>query len=263
MNQTGGFLNFSNLSAIPVGGSNLVIDGIDDVYYKIVTVRNLTGSGPYAAQLQISPTVGDLESPEHETATTIRRRYSQVRLTGHDFLDIGTGDQTETNYPGLPTQDPIPSNETVQSGGGRVFWTSTDQDGNFRVGGLFNVEQATGTATLNAEAFNLAGLNELSLGAVALGGGGATINEFSTDPFFTADSDAVVPTQRAIKAYISSQIGGGSGSLNVNTITAGAIYIAGQTITTTANEVININTTVNFTGGVDGYPVALNMFLQA
>lgn len=261
--QTGGFLNFSNLSAIPVGGSNLVIDGIDDVYYKIVTVRNLTGSGPYAAQLQISPTVGDLESPEHETATTIRRRYSQVRLTGHDFLDIGTGDQTETNYPGLPTQDPIPSNETVQSGGGRVFWTSTDQDGNFRVGGLFNVEQATGTATLNAEAFNLAGLNELSLGAVALGGGGATINEFSTDPFFTADSDAVVPTQRAIKAYISSQIGGGSGSLNVNTITAGAIYIAGQTITTTANEVININTTVNFTGGVDGYPVALNMFLQA
>ncbi len=261
--QTGGFVNFENLSAVPVGGSNLVISGIDDVYYKIVTVRNLSGSGPYSAQIQISPVIGDLEAPEHGTAVTIRRRYSQVRLTGHDFLDIGTGNETETNYPGLPTQDPIPSNETVQAGGGRVFWTSTDQDGNFRVGGLFNVEQATGTATLNAEAFNLAGLNELSLGAVALGGGGATINEFSTDPFFTADSDAVVPTQRAIKAYISSQIGGGSGSLNVNTITAGAIYIAGQTITTTGNEVININTTVNFTGGVDGYPVALNMFLQA
>lgn len=261
--QTGGFVNFNNLSEVPVAGSNLVIDGIDDVYYKIVTVRNLTGSGPYGAQLQISPVLGDLESPEHATATTIRRRFSQVRLTGHDFLDIGTGNETETNYPGLPNQDPIPANETIQSGGGRVFWTSTDQDGNFRVGGLFNVEQATGTATLNAEAFNLAGLNELSLGAVALGGGGATINEFSTDPFFTADSDAIVPTQRAIKAYISSQIGGGSGSLNVNTITAGAIYIAGQTITTTGNEVININTTVNFTGGVDGYPVALNMFLQS
>ena len=30
-----------------------------------------------------------------------------------------------------------------------------DQDGNFRVGGLFNVEQATGIATLNVEAFNI------------------------------------------------------------------------------------------------------------
>lgn len=261
--QVGAFLNFSNLSEVPKGGANLQIAGIDDVYYKIVNVRGLTGVGPYAAQIQVSPVIGSLEAPEHNTAAIIRTRYSQVRLTGHDFLDIGTGDQAETNYPGLPTQDPIPANETVQAGGGRVFWTSTDQDGNFRVGGLFNVEQATGTATLNAEAFNLAGLNELSLGSVALGGGGATISEFSTDPFFTSDSDAVVPTQRAIKAYITSQIGGGSGSLNVNTITAGVIYIAGNAITTTDGSQISINTTVNFKGGIDGYPVALNMFLQA
>jgi hypothetical protein len=144
-----------------------------------------------------------------------------------------------------------------------VFYTSTDQDGNFRVGGLFNVEQSTGTATLNADAFNLAGLNELSLGTVALGGGGAVINEFSTDPFFTADSDNIVPTQRAIKAYIAGQIGGGGSSLNVNTLTAGLIFVAGQSITTTNNSQININTTVNFTGGIDGYPVALNLFLNA
>jgi hypothetical protein len=261
--QTGAFVDFKELSDIPKPGSNLQIAGIDDIYYKIVTVRNLTGAGPYKANIQLSPTLGAAEAPEHETATTIRARYSQVRLTGHDFLDIGTGDQIETNYPGLPTQDPIPANETVQSNGGRVFWTSTDQDGNFRVGGLFNVEQATGTATLNAEAFNLAGLNELSLGRVELGGGGAAITEFSTDPFFTADSDSVIPTQRAIKAYISSQIGGGSGSLNVNTITAGSIYIAGDTITTINSAQININTVVNFIGGVDGYPVALNLFLQA
>ena len=260
--QTGSFVNFNNISEVPKPGSNLQISGIDDVFYKIVTVQNLNGFGPYSAQIQISPALGSAEAPEHGTETVMRLRYSQVRLTGHDFLDIGTGDQTETNYPGLPTQDPIPGNETIQANGGRVFWTSTDQDGNFRVGGLFNVEQATGTATLNAEAFNIAGLNELSLGSVALGGGGATITEFSTDPFFTADSDAVVPTQRAIKAYISSQIGGGSGSLNVNTITAGAIFIAGNSITTITNQAININTTVNFTGGVDGYPVALNMFLQ-
>lgn len=263
--QASAFIEFKDLSAIPNAGSNLQIGGINDVYYKIVNIRSLTVSGAdtYSAQIQVSPSLGSAEAPEHDTAVEIRARFSQVRLTGHDFLDIGTGDQIETNYPGLPNQDPIPANETVQLSGGRVFWTSTDQDGNFRVGGLFNVEQATGTATLNAEAFNLAGLNELSLGSVELGGGGATISEFSTDPFFTADSDAVIPTQRAIKAYISSQIGGGSGSLNVNTITAGSIYIAGNSISSTTNTAININTTVNFAGGVDGYPVALNLFLQA
>jgi len=261
--QASAFVNFKDISEIPKSGSNLRIEGIDDIFYKIVNIRALRGVGPYTAEIQLSPALGPDEAPEHETNTNIRSRFSQVRLTGHDFLDIGTGNSIETNYPGLPNQDPIPANETVLIEGGRVFWTSTDQDGNFRVGGLFNVEQATGTATLNAEAFNLAGLNELSLGTVALGGGGATISEFSTDPFFTQDSDSVIPTQRAIKAYINSQIGGGSGSLNVNTITAGIIFIAGQTITTTTLQQININTKVNFTGGVEGYPVILNLFLQA
>jgi len=261
--QVGAFIEMKNLSDLPKGGENLQIVGIDDVFYRVVTVRNLVGVGPYSAQIQVSPNFGSLESPEHDTAVSMRRRYSQVRLTGHDFLDIGTGNQVDTNYPNLPAYDPIPGNETVESNGGRVFYTSTDQDGNFRVGGLFSIEQSTGTATLNADAFNLAGLNELSLGELALGGGGATIEEFSTDPFFTADSDTVIPTQRAIKAYISSQIGGGGSSLNVNSLTAGVIFIAGQEITTTTNVQININSKVNFKAGVDGYAVALNLFLNA
>ena len=263
--QVGSYIYVKNMTEVPIAGSNLQIDGIDDVYYRIVTVTELTGiaPGPYGARIQISPVMGTLEAPEHLSDITIRIRYSQVRLTGHDFLDIGTGNQTTTNYPGLPLTgyDPIPANETVDVAGGRVFYTSTDQDGNFRVGGLFNVEQATGVATLNADAFNIAGLQELQLGSVALGGQGATITEFSTDPFFTADSDSVVPTQRAIKAYITSQIGGGESSLNVNTLTAGIIYIAGSTITTTTNAQININTKMNFTGGVTGAPLALNYFL--
>lgn len=261
--QVGTFIGFKNLDGIPRAGSNVQIAGIDDIWYRLVTVTGLIPNtdGTYNATLQVSPPIGTAEAPEHETNSTIRIRYSQVRLTGHDFLDIGTGDIISTNYPGLPTQDPIPAQETVQNNGGRVFYTSTDQDGNFRVGGLFNVEQATGIATLNADAFNIAGLNELSLGSVALGGSGATITEFSTDPFFTQDSDSVIPTQRAIKAYITSQIGGGGSSLNVNTLTAGVVYVAGQTITTTTNVQLNINTKVNFKGGVVGDALVLNYFL--
>jgi len=143
-----------------------------------------------------------------------------------------------------------------------VFFTATDQDGNFRVGPVFSVEQSTGVATLNAEAFNIAGLQELSLGEVTLGGNSASIAEFSTDPFFTANSDTVVPTQRAIKAYIEAQIGGGGASLNVNSVTAGDIFISSNVITTVENEVININSRVNFTGGITGLPLAINYMLR-
>jgi len=261
--QVSTYVSFKNLDGVPKAGANVQIAGIDDVWYRLVNVTGLipNGDGTYNATLQLSPALGAAEAPEHEAAVTIRRRYSQVRLTGHDLLDIGTGNIISSNYPGLPLVDPVPAQEYRLSEGGRVFYTSTDQDGNFRVGGLFNVEQATGIATLNADAFNIAGLNELSLGSVALGGSGATITEFSTDPFFTADSDSVVPTQRAIKAYITSQIGGGGSSLNVNTLTAGVIYIAGQTIATTTNVAININTKVNFKGGIVGDALVLNYFL--
>jgi len=143
-----------------------------------------------------------------------------------------------------------------------VFFTATDQDGNFRVGPVFAVEQATGIATLNAEAFNIAGLQELSLGEVTLGGNSASITEFSTDPFFTANSDTVVPTQRAVKAYIESQIGGGGASLNVNSITAGDVFIAGNEITTVSGTAININATLNFTEAVLGLPIAYNYYLR-
>jgi hypothetical protein len=191
----------------------------------------------------------------------MRLKYSQVRLTGHDFLDIGTGSFIDTNYPGLPLQPAIPANEAVESGGGRVFFTSTDQDGNFRVGDLFAIEQSTGVATLNADAFNISGLQELNLGNVTLGGGSATITEFSTDPFFTADSDNIVPTQRAIKAYIAGQIGGGGASLNVNSVTAGSIFISSNVITTVTTGPIKMNAVFEFRGGVIGLPIAFNYFL--
>ena len=200
--------------------------------------------------------------PPDKTPLNMRIRYSQVRLTGHDFLDIGTGNFASTNYPGVPFQDPYQQYETVESAGGRVFFTATDQDGNFRVGNLFNVEQSTGIATLNADAFNIAGLQELSLGEVTLGGSSATVSEFSTDPFMTADSDSVIPTQRAIKAYIEAQIGGGGASLNVNSLTAGDIFISTNLISTVTGASIQFNATANFLGGVTGIPLALNYFLR-
>jgi hypothetical protein len=217
--------------------------------------------GAYTGFFQVSPDVSLSEELTHESTATLRIQYSQARLTGHDFLNVGTGGFVSSNYPDSPIYNPIQANETVESGGGRVFFTSTDQDGNFRVGDLFTIQQSTGVATLNADAFNIAGLNELTLGAVALGGGSATIREFSTDPFFTENSDDIVPTQRAIKAYISSQIGGGGASLNVNTLIAGSIIISNNTISTTTGGQINVKAVLNFQSGIEGIPLSFQYFL--
>jgi len=262
--QSGKFVSVRRLTGTPSSGANVVFAHLPNRTFKLVQVLSLQGTniGSIKAFFQISPELSTFDSPPDGTGATTRIRYSQVRLTGHDFLDIGTGSFTETNYPLTPFQSPIQANETVDNNGGRVFYTSTDQDGNFRVGELFTIEQATGVATLNADAFNISGLSELTLGAVTLGGTSATITEFSTDPFFTSNSDSVVPTQRAIRSYIAAQIGGGGASINVNSVVAGFIEIAGTTISTTTGQAITMSANFNFTGGVKGLPVAWNYFLN-
>jgi hypothetical protein len=262
--QSGQFMGVRRLTGVPRAGANVVFATQPNTVYKLVNVLSQSGEfdGARSAFFQISPDMTVFNSPTDGTDITTRIRYSQVRLTGHDFLDIGTGNFEETNYPGTPTQPAIQANETADLNGGRVFYTSTDQDGNFRVGELFTIEQSTGVATLNADAFNIAGLSELSLGNITLGGNSATITEFSTDPFLTANSDSVVPTQRAIKAYIAAQIGGGGASLNVNSIVAGFIDISGTQITTTTGGTIQMKANFNFQAGVRGYPIAWNYFLN-
>ena len=133
----------------------------------------------------------------------IRYRYSQVRLTAHDFLDVGTGSKANTNWPGLPLSPNVPSQETDESRPGRVYYVSTDQDGNFAVGKYFRVEQATGKATLDASAFDLSGLSSLRLGSIGAQLG-AAINEFSTDGTMAQNSNEKVPTQAAVVTYVST-----------------------------------------------------------
>ena len=263
--QTGNYINVSGLYSIPAAGSNIQFATItgNSQWYKLVQVTNQLGiPGNYTATFQINPSMSVLLAPPNGTQITTRLLYSNTRMTGHDFLYIGTGGFTATNYPNVDPSRAVIANQTFSTGGGRVFFTSTDQDGNFNVGNLFGVQQSTGTASLNASAFNLSGLQSLTLGSVNLGVGSATITQFSTDPYFTANSDAIVPTQKAIKAYITSQIGGGQSSLNVNTITSGVVYIAGNTISTTTGVQLYVSSKMLFTGGIDGAPVALSFFGQ-
>lgn len=142
-----------------------------------------------------------IESSDND-AIIIRNDYSNIRLTGHDFLNIGTGGVTTTNYPDKPIVAPSQGNEVIELFPARVFYVSTDQDGNFRVGEYFRVDQATGRATLNASAFDLSGLTSLRLGSIGAQVG-EVVNEFSSDSTLSGNSNAALPTEAAVRQYFT------------------------------------------------------------
>ena len=262
--QTGLHYIVKNLTLLPGPGDNLTFASINDVIYKVGSVELLSGTVPNAtAKISLAPTIGNAESPVHDEAIIIRQNYSQVRLTGHDFLDIGTGTTITSNYPDLYKEGyssvypPEQQNETVEFSGGRVFYTSTDQDGNFRVGELFKVEQSTGIVTINASQFDLQGLEELRLGAIIVGGTQAVIREFSKETTFVANSNNIVPTQRAIASYITSRISGGGSNVAANAVLAGTVKLSNlNQIGNTAGHAIDVPVLVNMKGGISGVPLA-------
>ena len=264
--QTGSTIKVSGLTRIPGPGDNVSINGIDEVVYRLGTVTNITGSEPnYSADLLVFPTIGDEESPDHDNNVIIRQSYSQVRLTGHDFLDVGSGNVSSTRYPQLyldgvdSENEPQQQNEVLENGGGRVFYTSTDQNGNFRVGELFQVQQDTGVVTVNAAQFDLVGLTEISLGGIQVGGSAVVVREFSKDGAFTANSNNIVPTQAAIIKFLTSRISGGSSNATTNKLTAGQVTVTADTIGSNGTR-LNIPVKVNFTGGVGGDMLAMQLF---
>ena len=234
----GAFVRLTGLPKSPTGGDIVEFAGISGQAYYVVSV---SGYSSGAGLVRVNPVFTTSNAPTHGETATLRSNYSNIRLTGHDFLDVGTGGFSTTNYPNTPSQLPDPNDEVLETDRGRVFYSSTDQDGNFRVGNLFKVEQATGKATLNAEAFDLSGLQEISLGSNAQGNFGATINEFSTDGTLADNSDTALVTERAIKTYVDSQLGGGQNDLSVNSLTAGSITATAQTISTTGVSGTDVN----------------------
>ena len=69
----------------------------------------------------------------------------KIILSAHNFMYIGSG-KDFTNDSSLANQ----ANEVVETNGGRVFYSSTDQKGDFRVGEVFLVDQETGNVNFQS-----------------------------------------------------------------------------------------------------------------
>ena len=134
---------------------------------------------------------------------TITIRISTCRATGHDFLDVGSGGFNTSNYPnvifGLPKQ-PDQANEVREIGKGRVFYVSTDQNGIFRVGRFFSVDQGTGTVSFSAS-IALSDVDGLGFKR------GVVVTEFSTDTAMTDNASDTVPTESAVRGYVNRRLG--------------------------------------------------------
>mgnify|MGYP001184294218 FL=1 len=235
-NQSGRIL-VTTFATAPGVGDSIQFATTDGNAYQIQSLSTVTvASTDYTIIVFSTSRATPLPT---STVVNARKRFSTVRLTGHDFLKVGTGDKTTTNWPGEPTQAPSPADQIITNttDPGRVYYVATDELGNFYVGQYFKVDQATGNVTLDASAFNLQGLQTLQLGAI---GGliGASINEFSTDGAMTQNSDQKCPTQAAVRTYV--------GSLSAVSPTGGTLTVTGNlTVSGTTTTVNSTNTTIS------------------
>jgi hypothetical protein len=113
------------------GNYNAVIAGKS--YYATPGTRHLT---------QLEESVSDPGLfPDGAICTFYQRSY--MSASGYLFEYVGAG----TNYASLPQRgrrDPDQTKEVVQLNNGKVFFTSTDQNGDFRIGTGLVISQATG-----------------------------------------------------------------------------------------------------------------------
>jgi len=151
---------------------------------------------------------------------------SVARATGHDFNDIGSGGFNTSNYPskifGAP-QEPQQANEVQERDKGRVFYVSTDQDGFFRVGRFFTVDQGTGRVTF-AASIALSNLDGIGFKR------GVVITEFSSDDGMTDNAVDSAPTESAVRGYVNRRLGIDENSqATSNLIGSGFLALDGST----------------------------------
>ena len=78
---------------------------------------------------------------------------------------------------------------------------------------------------------------------------------------FQHNSDNIVPTQKAIAAYLESRISGGGSNATTNTLVAGQVQITSNTLSSAAELYVNIDAPVNAIGGIDGHLLATQYLL--
>ena len=204
--------------------------GFEGNLYKITNYKNSTATGNDWGEVTVETLVGGSALQNQIMSSTLKAgitanqtgditvRISTMRVTGHDMLYVGTGGYADSKYPndlyGPPNNPPDTSLEVQEVGKGRVYYATTDQDGNFKVGKFFSVDQGRGTVSISAP------ISLTNVDGISFKRGQTLVQVFSVDGTMGGNSNNSVPTERAIQTYVNSRLG-----LNRNNTTAGVTPI--------------------------------------
>ena len=137
---------YTEVPNVVIGSPNLGINTatatavLRPIYYSVISATE-----PSAGVSTVTLATNLNNEVSIGTTAYLSRRSLQI-VSSHSFQYIGAGNTIETAYPskgGVTIQD----NEIVKLDGGEVVYTSTDQDGNFRIGDGVIINQATGAIT--------------------------------------------------------------------------------------------------------------------
>ena len=139
-NQFGNTIIVDSVTSQPAVNDVVKFDG-DPNYYTI-----LSATPPNTATETTITLLEDVVTPLATNTPCQFHKRSLISALGHSFEYVGSGDTLATSLPsggGIPVQE----NEVVETNNGKVYYTSTDHKGDFRIGNDLLFNRATGTIT--------------------------------------------------------------------------------------------------------------------
>lgn len=146
------FTGSTNGTNPDIARANVVIDGLStnkpavndiatfdggNTYYTIIATTGLVGGQTTVTFAETLP----VSISDNTTVEFYRRSF--ISASGHTFEYVGSGTNLATAIP-QAGGEVIPENEVVQENGGKVFYSSTNQFGDFQIGGELTFINAKG-----------------------------------------------------------------------------------------------------------------------
>ena len=245
--------------------SNMILNGVDYLVTDVAAV----GGQPNQRRVTTYPA-----PPSIATNAQIKfHQLSNISTGGLVMEYVGSG----VTYNALPKFGgvPIRTREIIEYAPGRAFYSTVDNIGNLKIGDFFSVNQLTGEVTIDANSFNLSGLNAIGpfkRNGVAVG---VVLQEVSNNTTLLNSQglfgEDTVPTQYAVKEYvqeINTSLDGRldkleqtSGSLNI--FSSSALIRLSNLETTSGSHIVRLNNLESKSASVDISLAELNSYTSS
>lgn len=215
--------------------------------YFISSVVQLTGT---SAKLKVTPTKFSVFAND-----SVNMYYSSIiKSNGHNFNFVGSG----VTMNALPTKTGVPrsTREIYESNYGKVFCSSINERGIFKVGSVFSVDILTRSTTLDGSTIDWTNIG--AIGPLIRNGApsGVQLKEISNNYDLKASNGFIdpftAPTQEAVVNYLQNNYIAADGGVRtiLGDLTVNDLILTGNTIKS-RNSNQNIIISPDGTGKVD------------